>query len=392
MPLPVPATPGAILELVRSGQVRTRRQLQDITGLSRSTLSLRTSVLTAAGYLKETGQVAGSTGRPAKILSFDEERQLVVAVDLGVSRVNIALLDGGGQILVQAANDSTLTTDPDDTVRYLTRRINELVARSGRDRTHIAGVGVGIPGPVRFDTQRPNTPPLMPGWHDFPFSERLNEALDLPVFADNDANLMALGEARARYSDLPSLLFVKVGTGIGAGIILHGEPERGQAGGAGDIGHIRIVREGRGAPCSCGATGCLATEASGGALARKLSETGAPVESTQDVARLLQSGDTRATDLAEDAGHLLGEVLATSVALLNPAVLVLGGIIPATSPQFVAAVKESIFGRTVPLATRELSIVTSSLGSDAGLQGARHLVIGQTFSPAAVDARLASVT
>lgn len=392
MPLPVPATPGAILELVRSGQVRTRRQLQDITGLSRSTLSLRTSVLTAAGYLKETGQVAGSTGRPAKILSFDEERQLVVAVDLGVSRVNIALLDGGGQILVQAANDSTLTTDPDDTVRYLTRRINELVARSGRDRTHIAGVGVGIPGPVRFDTQRPNTPPLMPGWHDFPFSERLNEALDLPVFADNDANLMALGEARARYSDLPSLLFVKVGTGIGAGIILHGEPERGQAGGAGDIGHIRIVREGRGAPCSCGATGCLATEASGGALARKLSETGAPVESTQDVARLLQSGDSRATDLAEDAGHLLGEVLATSVALLNPAVLVLGGIIPATSPQFVAAVKESIFGRTVPLATRELSIVTSSLGSDAGLQGARHLVIGQTFSPAAVDARLASVT
>jgi len=383
------ASAGEILELVRTGQVRTRRELQEVTGLSRSTLALRMTALTAAGYVREVGQVAGTTGRPAKILSFDEDRQLVVAVDLGATHAHVALIDGGGRILSEASSELRIDSGPDDVLRYVTRRITELLGRSGRAVSEVAGVGVGIPGPVRFATQRPNTPPLMPGWHDYPVADRLSAALGIPVFIDNDANLMGLGETRARYSDAPSVLFVKVGTGIGAGVILHGQPERGIAGGAGDIGHIRIVGANAGRPCTCGATGCLATEASGGALARQLTEAGTPVTSIQDVARLLAAGDALAVSLTERAGHLLGEVLATSVALLNPAVLVLGGVLPAAGPHLLQAVRESIFQRTVPLATRELTMAVSTLGADAAVQGARHLVIDQTFSAAAVDARLA---
>jgi predicted NBD/HSP70 family sugar kinase len=230
----------------------------------------------------------------------------------------------------------------------------------------------------------------MPGWHDYPVADRLAEALGVPAFVDNDANLMGLGETRVRYPESPSLLFVKLGTGIGAGVILHGQPERGIAGGAGDIGHIRIAGpEGR--LCTCGAIGCLATEASGGAIARQLTEAGTPAASTADVVRLLAAGDPLAIDLVRRAGHLLGDVLATSVALLNPAVLVLGGAIPATGNYLIEAVRESIFERTVPLATRELVIAASALGADAAVQGARYLVIDQTFSAEAVDARLSVV-
>lgn len=382
------ASAGSILELVRSGQVRTRRELQDVTGLSRSTLALRMTQLVDAGYLRETGQVAGSTGRPAKIISFDETRQLVLAVDLGATHAHLAVIDAGGQVLMEASSELKIDAGPDEVLRNVARRLTELLARSGRELQHVAGVGVGIPGPVRFSTQRPNQPPLMPGWHDYPVAARISETLGVPAFVDNDANLMGLGESRARYPESPSLLFVKVGTGIGAGVILHGQPERGIAGGAGDIGHIRIAGpEGR--LCTCGAYGCLATEASGGAIARQLTEAGVPAASTADVVRLLTAGDVLAIDLVRRAGHLLGDVLATSVALLNPAVLVLGGVIPATGTVLIDAVRESIFERTVPLATRELVIAPSALGADAAVQGARHLVIDQTFSASAVDARLA---
>ncbi len=178
-----------------------------------------------------------------------------------------------------------------------------------------------------------------------------------------------------------------MGTGIGAGVILHGQAERGVAGGAGDIGHIRIMPEGTGRLCTCGAVGCLATEASGGAVARQLTEAGIPASHPADVVRLVADGDVTAIEAVQRAGHLLGDVLATSVALLNPAALVLGGSLSATGDVLVDAVRETVLARTVPLANRELTIAGSTLGSDAAVQGARHLVIDQTFSPAAIDAR-----
>lgn len=383
-------TAGSILELVRAGRVRTRRELQDVTGLSRSTLSMRMTQLTAAGYLRESGQVAGATGRPAKILSFNATGQVAVAVDLGAGHAHIAIVDGGGEILAEAFGELRIASEPDDVIRQVTRRVADLIARSGRPRSQVVGVGVGIPGPVRFETQRPNRPPLMPGWHDYPIAERLSEALGIPVFVDNDANLMALGESRVRYPSEPSLLFVKVGTGIGAGVILHGQPERGVAGGAGDIGHIRIVEGEAGLPCTCGATGCLATEASGAALVRRLRASGRPVDTLDEVARLLSGSDPLAVEEAGRAGRLLGEVLATSVALLNPAVLVLGGAVPGAGRWFVDAVRGAVFARTVPMVTRDLVITASELGAEAAIQGARHLVLDQVFSAGAVDARLSA--
>jgi predicted NBD/HSP70 family sugar kinase len=382
------ASAGDILALVRSGQARTRRQVQELTGLARSTLALRMSQLINAGYVRETGQAAGAAGRPAKILSFDEGRQLVLAVDLGATQASLAVIDAGGTIILQAQCGMRIEAPPEETLRTVAKRLTELLARADRQRTEVVGVGVGMPAPVRYATQRPNNPPLMPGWHDYPVSETLGAILDLPIFVDNDANLMGLGEARARYPETPSLLFVKVGTGIGAGVILHGQPERGIAGGAGDIGHIRLFDANTGHRCTCGAYGCLATEASGAAIARALRDEGREeIESAADVSRLLRENDSRTLELTKRAGHLLGDVLATSVALLNPSVLVIGGGIAMHGTVLIDAVRERIYERTVPLATRELFIAPSALGSDAGLQGARQLVVDRVFSAEAVDAR-----
>ena len=380
---------GAILELVRSGRVRTRREVQDLTGISRSTLALRMTQLQEAGYLLETGQIAGTTGRPARILSFDESGQLVLAVDLGATHAHLAVIDGAGLVLAEASSEIKIDRGPDEVLRGVVKRLFELLARSGRDVGSVAGIGIGIPGPVRFSTRRPNQPPLMPGWHDYPVAERLAKAFGVPAFVDNDANLMGLGEMRERYPASPSVLFVKVGTGIGAGVILRGEPERGIAGGAGDIGHIRMGGQYT-RLCTCGAVGCIATEASGSAIIRELAEAGIPASTTSDITRLLAAGDPTAIRLVTRAGHLLGEVLATSVALLNPEVLIVGGAIAAAGDHFLQAVRERIFERTVPLATRELIIAASALGPDAAVHGARHMVIGQTFSADAVDERIAA--
>jgi predicted NBD/HSP70 family sugar kinase len=390
MPAPVSgiASAGRILDLIRSGRVRTRRELLDHTGLSRSTLSLRMAQLLAAGYIQEIGQVAGNSGRPAKILSFDETGHLVLAVDLGATAAQLALMDAGGTVVMESSHDIRIDSSPEDVIRMLAKRLGELLARSGRPFDRVVGVGVGVPGPVFPTTGRPNQPPMMPGWHNYPVAERLSEAMGIPVFVDNDANLMGLGEARERHSAAPSVLFVMVGTGIGAGVILHGQPERGIAGGAGNIGHIRVVEADQGLVCTCGATGCLATVASGGAVARQLTEQGIPAVSGRDVARVVAAGSPVALGLVRDAGRELGIVLATSVALLNPAVLVLGGDLASPDGELVEAVREAILERTVPLARRELIITASQLGTNAALQGARHLVIDQTFAPDAVDARL----
>ena len=212
----------------------------------------------------------------------------------------------------------------------------------------------------------------------------------MPAFIDNDANLMGLGEARVHYADSPSVLFVKVGTGIGAGLILHGQPERGIAGGAGDIGHIRGLTSGADADARAEQSAVWlpkpAAPRSCDSSWRRASMWRLRRMSCAWCRRDIRDADR----LVRQAGRLLGDVLASAVALLNPAVLVLGGSLSTSGDTLLDPVRQSIFARTVPLATRELTIASSTLGVDAAVHGARHLVIDQTFSADAVDARFAT--
>ncbi|MDN3358654.1 ROK family transcriptional regulator [Actinomadura sp. DC4] len=384
----VPASAGRILQMIRSGQVSTRGELQELTGLSRSTLTLRLSQLHAAGYLRSEARRAGAMGRPSGILAFDETGKFILTADLGATHARMAVTDAAGNVGAETTRELPVDEGPRPVLGVVQKTFRGLLRKAGRDAGDVCGIGVGLPGPVDFATGRVRNPPMMPGWHGHSVRESLAEAFGAPVFVDNDANLMGLGEQRLTYPGVDGLLFVKVGTGIGSGLILQGRPERGVAGGAGDIGHIRMRGPAEEAPCPCGGSGCLAAYASGGALARRLTAEGIPARTARDVVTLVEAGRSEAIAMVGAAGRLLGEVLATAVALLNPSVLVIGGDVARTHEHLLNGVRTVLYERTVPRATRDLLVATSALGDRAGVEGARLMVLEQVFSEEAVDERL----
>jgi predicted NBD/HSP70 family sugar kinase len=228
----------------------------------------------------------------------------------------------------------------------------------------------------------------MPGWDGYPIGEHFVEDYGVTTLVDNDVNIMAQGEHWIREPRVDDLFFLKIGTGIGSGLILGGHIHRGSIGAAGDIGHVQIGPED--VLCRCGNYGCLEATAGGGALAAALAELGAATHNSRDVVALVRAGDPNAVRLVREAGRRVGEVLAGIVNLLNPAVIVLGGDVADAGEELMAGVREVVYGRSTALATNHLRIERSTLGDRAGVVGAAAMVIEAILSPAAIDQLLAT--
>ena len=229
------------------------------------------------------------------------------------------------------------------------------------------------------------SPGLMPGWDGFPIAEHLGDQFEVPVFVDNDVNLMALGEYGSVWRDrVADLLFVKVGTGIGCGIIASGQIYRGAQGAAGDIGHIRVGGH-EDAVCRCGNFGCLSAVAGGEAIAGRLTEKGFDAPDARAVSRLVLAGEHEAIREVRESGRVIGEVLSAVVNVFNPAVIVVGGDVAEAHEQLLAGIREIVYQRSLALATRHLRLVHSQLGDRSGAVGASLMVVDGVLSPAAVD-------
>ena len=227
----------------------------------------------------------------------------------------------------------------------------------------------------------------MPGWDNYPVQDHLGDHFRVPAVVDNDANLMGLGEQRRVYPDAHQVLFIKVGTGIGASVIIDGELLRGTDSAEGDIGHAKII--GVEETCSsCGARGCLAAIASGRAMVRDLRRLGHEPSTLGDVAQLVRAGNPDAVRVFTAAGMALGDVLSTAVSLLNPDVVVIGGDVVPAHERFMLGVRDRLLARSQPLATARLTITPSALGDRAGIVGAAAMVAGMIFGSTAVDARI----
>lgn len=374
---------GELFQLIRRGEVSTRGQLMAVTGLSRSTITQRLDSLVSAGYLVEEGHDASTGGRPPAMLAPNETPKTILAVDLGATHGRLAVLDGAATPLVERAIETKIHTGPDKVLDRACAILLELLDESQRKPDTVCGIAIGIPGPVNSATFRPVQPPIMPGWHDYPIQEAVQSRIAAPVLVENDANLMALAESQLNHPESASLLYVKVATGIGAGIVIDGQIYDGVDGGAGDIGHIKIPAA-VGHRCNCGAEGCLAAVASGSAIARRLADPHG-ARSSRDVVRLVQNGVPDAVSAARDAGRLVGTVLSTAVSLLNPGVLVLGGDMAHTNEHFLLGLREVLYQQTQPLATRSLVIAASQLGDRAGILGGALLVRDHVFSPISVN-------
>ena len=385
--VPPPTSAGALLQLIREEVAVTRADLARVTGLARSTVAQRVDTLLANGLVHDTGATVSTGGRPPSVLVFNREAGVVLVADLGATHSRVAVSDLAGIPLAERAADLDIALGPEPVLAWLDERFAELLEEVGRGTDAVRGIGVGVPGPVEFESGRPVNPPIMPGWDDFPVPEWFSGRYAAPVLVDNDVNIMARGEHRTHWRETEHLLLIKVGTGIGCGIVADGHIHRGARGAAGDIGHIRATTS-EDVICRCGNIGCLEAIAGGQALAERLAEQGADAARSRDVVRLVRSGHAGAIRMVRDAGRTLGEVLAGTVNFFNPAVIVIGGDIAEAHAQLLAGVREGIFSRSLPLATRDLRIVPSRLGDRAGVIGAATMVIEHVLSADAVDRSL----
>ncbi len=330
-------------------------------------------MLLGAGLVVEQGTRPSAGGRPALRLAINAETGLILTADLGATWARLAVSDLAGAELFSSTEEFEIDQVPERVLAWTDGHFQALLAKSGNQARDVRAIVVGLPGPVEFATGTAVKPPLMPRWDGYRVPGYFAERYAADILVDNDVNLMALGEYRARYADLEHLLFIKAGTGIGCGIILSGELHRGADGAAGDLGHIRVPD--CDAPCRCGNTGCLEAVAGGQALANRLAARGAATATARDVVRLATEGDTQARQEVRTAAQHIGEVLAAVVSFANPSVIVVGGSMAQLDDVLLSGIRSGIYGRALPLATRSLRIEASTLNERAGTVGA--IALGQ---------------
>jgi glucokinase-like ROK family protein len=378
------STQAAVLRLLRDDGPQARVDLAQRLGLSRSTVTTEVNRLVELGLAAEAGRAASRGGRRSTLVDLGPDLRFV-GVDIGATSIDVAVTDGRLAVIRQLSEEVAVSAGPQAVLARVLALTRKLLAEQGVERP--AGIGVGIPGPVDFHTGVPVSPPIMPGWDGYPVRDVLSRELGAPALVDNDANVMALGEQHsgvARSAD--DFLFIKIGTGIGCGIVVDGGLYRGVDGSAGDIGHVRV--EEFGPTCACGNTGCLEAFFGGAALARDalaaaragLSESlqhqlvaGGGL-SAVEVGVALSQGDAQATQLVRDGGRRVGQVLAGLVSFFNPGLIVIGGGVALLGNTLLAEVRSVVYRRSLPLATRNLPVVLSELGDTAGVIGAARLI------------------
>ena len=376
-------SPGALLHLIRRGTATTRAELVGATGMARSTISQRIDDLLARHLLIEVGGAPSTGGRPPTRLEFNRDAGVVLVADLGATHSRLAVSNLIGEPLDEVTEVRAIAAGPDPTLDWVEAQFEALLAGVDRPPSDVMGIGVGLPGPVEFASGHAVLPPIMPGWDGYDVRSRLSDRFDAPALVDNDVNIMALGEWWAMDDPVDDFVFVKVGTGIGSGLILGGELQRGGDGAAGDIGHIQVGDSG--VICRCGNPGCLEASAGGGALARALRDSGYDTNVTNDVVALVRDGNHDAIQVVQEAGRLIGSVLATIVNTLNPSVIVIGGDLAAAGAELLARIREAVYRRSTALATRHLLIRPTTLGDRAGITGAAAMAIEHALAPAAVN-------
>lgn len=387
----------AVLNHVRERGLRSRPEIVRATGLTRPVVTQRVVDLIGKGLLVEGRLGPSSGGRAPRQLQFRADAGHVLAADLGATSIDVAVADVSGKILAHHAEPASIADGPDRILGRVDELFGQMLAGGVEAPGQLWGVGIGVPGPVDFGSGCVVAPPIMPGWDGFPIRERFAPRYNVPVWVDNDVNVMALGELRAGAArGHRTVVLVKIGTGIGAGILVDGQLHRGAQGSAGDVGHTQVTHD-PAVLCRCGKVGCLEALAGGAALARDAvrlaTEGSSPILAArmreqdghlgaEDVSWAATHGDAASLQLIVRAGRLVGEMLSTVVHVLNPSLIVIGGGVAGAGDPLLAAIREAIYSKSLPLATRELQIRPAALGPRSGITGVAAMVTDQLFSRA----------
>lgn len=373
----------AVLDLIRftAGGI-SRVEIARRLGLTRAAVTTIVNDLLETGIIREAEHIISPAGRPPVVLEINPSMGYVIGIDFGATHINLLLANMSAHILEEIEADFDIQAGPKAGIAEADRLVRELLAKAGLSISDIVAIGMGVPGPIAAEAGMVVAPPIMPGWDNFPIRKNLEALWGVPVSINNDAELGVLGEwAAGAGRGERNLAYIKVGTGIGAGLLLDGKIYRGVTGAAGEIGHLTIDENGP--LCTCGNHGCLEAFAGGRAIALQAQEAVRNKQRTQlasiqptesitarDVATAARRGDLVAQQILTRAGTHIGIAIAGMVNLFNPALVIIGGGVAQTGDILLEPMRQAVQRRSLPAAARVVRITTAMLGRRSSSIGA----------------------
>jgi len=365
-------TPGGI------SRVEIARQI----GLTRAAVTTIVKDLLESGVIREAERIQSQNGRPPIVLEINPTLGYVIGIDFGATHLTLLLADLSTRILDEMDTEFNIQDGPNAGIAEADRLVQELLSKAGLRLDDILAIGMGVPGPIASEAGMVIAPPIMPGWDQFPIRNTLEKLWSVPVSLNNDAELGALGEwAAGAGRGETNLAYIKVGTGIGAGLLLDGHIYRGVTGSAGEIGHLTIDENGP--LCTCGNHGCLEAIAGGHAIAIQAQEVVRrgrrtqmadvqPIENlnARNVASAASCGDLPAQQILANAGTHIGIAIAGLINLFNPSMIVVGGGVARTGDLLLEPMRKAAHTRSMPASARVVRITTAMLGKRSSAMGA----------------------
>lgn len=378
-----------IIKRIRAEGSISRAALVRATGLSATTISSIASELLKSGYITETGEGKSSGGRRPILLAFQPDQKMVIGIDLGASHITTALTNLQGKIKGIQSKKFNASEDPEGAIEHIRQEAKTLLHQESREPNRVLGIGIAAPAPLEGEKLDMLSPVILPQWEGIRLVEKIEAASGLPVYIDNDANAGAIAEKWwGSGRGVSNLVYIKLGTGVGAGLIINDKIFKGTGGTAGEIGHTTINI--KGPMCRCGNRGCLESYVSNLAI---LAETKKRLEdypasnlhqkdlTIERFVEAAQEGDEIAVDIIVSAGKNLGIAIANLLNLVNPELIILGGDIVEVGELFVDAVRSTAFNRSISKAANEVTIKISEFKQDSIVVGAATLAIYHAFLP-----------
>lgn len=373
-----------LLEMIRSEGICTRANLSQMTNLKQSTITYIMNDFIRWGLVRETGQIMGVKGKGRRSIgvAIDEDHYGVLGVRIRRSGFSVGTFTMSGSCLAQRKIECPAPVEPALVMKQIREEIINL-ANEDKTRTFLA-IGAAVPGPFNHLRERIVLMTGAKGWDKINIREELGNVLDLPVFIYHDANAGAWAQLwqHRELSKSSPFVYISLGQGVGAGILINGQTLNGSIGYAGEIGHMSIVPDGR--RCQCGNRGCLecytSTLALSGSVNAVRSENGEAPLTFDEIRDRIRSGDDLCTAKFLECCDYLSIGIANIINVVNPDAIIIGDEMAAIAPErMTRRIKEQIRGRILPGIEEPLRILTGSDLQDTELYGAGIVAIRQIY-------------
>ena len=374
-----------VVRAVRLAGSLTQAEIARSTGLSAATVSNIVRELRDNGTVQVTPTSSG--GRRARSVALSGDAGIVVGVDFGHSHLRVAVGNLAHQVLAEQSEPIDVDASASQGFDRAEQLVARLVESTGIGPEKVLGVGLGVPGPIDVETGALGSTAILPGWSGINPRQEMSDRLGVPVQVDNDANLGALGElVWGGGRGVKDLAYIKVASGVGAGLVIDGRIYRGPGGTAGEIGHITLDESGP--VCRCGNRGCLETFTAARYVLELLRGSHGEGLTIPRMVQLGREGDPGCRRVIGDVGRHIGMGVASLCNLLNPSRIVLGGDLAEAGELVLGPIRESVSRYAIPSAAQRLSVVPGALGARAEVLGALALVLSEMGDSTLLDGNM----